>query len=147
MYMLMCYVGVQGSHWRKGDGGNLPEWISGLQVRSTVKDSSHDKAVMTSSEDKFPKSMLAYTESGRQFGNIHNQGWKTLFKFIRKHLAPDAKVAVYDFGAGDFAALFCLTIAGVVAVAGIEAEFHRFLEMLDKAGLYSYGMYKDIVMV
>ena len=129
MYMLMCHVGIQGSCRKKGDG---PEWISGLQVKSTVNDNSHDQGVMTSSGDEFPKSMLAYEKSGHQFGVVHNQGFDKLFDLIRKHLPPNAKVILYDFGAGDFAALYCLTIDGVVAVAGIESELHRFLEMLDK---------------
>lgn len=147
MYMLMCHVGVQGSRRTKGDGVESPEWISGLQVKSKVNDNSHDQDVMTSSEDEIPKAMLAFTKTGHQFGVIYNKGFDDLFDLIRKHLPPNAKVVLYDFGAGDFAALYCLTIDGVVAVAGIEAEPQRFLEMLDKTGLYSYGIYKDIVMV
>ena len=144
MYMLMCHVGMQGSRRKKDDGVNSPKWISGTEVKSTVNNDSRDQGVMTSSGGEFPKAMLAYRQSGHQFGVVLNQAFDKLFDLIRKHLPPNAKVILYDLGAGDFAALYCLTIDGVVAVAGIEAELHRFLEMLDKTGLYSYGIYKDI---
>lgn len=142
--MLMCHVGMQGSRRKKDDGVNSPKWISGTEVKSTVNNDSRDQGVMTSSGGEFPKAMLAYARDGHQFGVLLNKAFDKLFDLIRKHLPPNAKVILYDLGAGDFAALYCLTIDGVVAVAGIEAELHRFLEMLDKTGLYSYGIYKDI---